>query len=273
MNELTTVNNLDVMSLGEVLQRSGYFADVKEASQAVVKILAGQELGIGPIAAMTGIYIVKGRVTLSANLMAAQIKRSGRYDYRITRMDDTGCEIAFYQDNELIGTSSFVDTDAKAAGLLGGDNWRKFPRNMYFARAMSNGAKWYCPDVFAGPVYTPDELQPSASYVDAATGEIIDTPPMEEPRQPPRNAPVKAPEKVADAPKATKPPMTRADLVSALRALWFEEKDRGTDAPAIDLAWDLDNEEETSIEVIKALGKRAKERVLKLRAEQQEQPA
>ena len=28
---------------------------------------------------------------------------------------------------------------------------------MLFARAISNGVKWYCPDVFGGPVYVPEE--------------------------------------------------------------------------------------------------------------------
>jgi hypothetical protein len=49
--------------------------------------------------------------------------------------------------------------DAQAAGLTGKDNWRKFPRNMLFARALSNGVRWYAPDIFNGAtVYTPDEL-------------------------------------------------------------------------------------------------------------------
>ena len=35
----------------------------------------------------------------------------------------------------------------------------KFARNMLFARAISNGARWYCPDLFSGnPVYVPEEL-------------------------------------------------------------------------------------------------------------------
>jgi hypothetical protein len=35
----------------------------------------------------------------------------------------------------------------------------KFPRNMLFARCISNGVKWFCPDIFLGaPVYTPEEL-------------------------------------------------------------------------------------------------------------------
>lgn len=155
----------DTLKLGEVLAKSGFFTDSRDACQAVVKVLAGRELGIGPVTAMTGIYIVKGRVTLSANLMAAAIRRSGRYDYRVKRLDATACEIVFTDSGTEIGTSSFSIKDAENAGLTG-DNWRKFPRNMLFARAMSNGAKWYCPDVFGGPVYTRDELDDGSATVD-----------------------------------------------------------------------------------------------------------
>ena len=292
MNELVPVGQpLDVMSLGEVLKRSGYFSDVREASQAVVKILAGQELGIGPIAAMTGIYIVKGRVTLSANLMAAQIKRSGRYTYIVRTMADNGCSIEFFENERSIGTSSFTEADAKAAGLLGGENWKKFPRNMYFARAISNGAKWFCPDVFSGPVYTPEEVNTSASYVDYSTGEIIDATASDEPRQQPeltpaqQNAVRKANEREAkargDAARAlegsekppapangTPKPQSREDWATALRTAWNEEKAHGGEVPADEIAIDLDDPEEATIEKIKALGKLSKARLIELRKQQ-----
>ena len=49
----------------------------------------------------------------------------------------------------------------------------KFPRNMLFARSLSNGVKWFCPDIFLGaPVYTPDEL---GATVDEQ-GEVIELP-------------------------------------------------------------------------------------------------
>lgn len=185
----------DVMRIGDVLAKSGYFQDARDASQAIVKVLAGQELGIGPVAAMTGIYIVKGRVTMSANLMAAQVKRSGKYNYRTTEMSNENVSIVFYEQGQEIGTSSFSAEDAKQAGLWGSsDPWKKTPRNMLFARAMSNGCKWFCPDVFTGPVYTPDELGmegDSASFdgppvvVNANTGEIV-TPPAAPKRSPTR---------------------------------------------------------------------------------------
>lgn len=187
-----TFNLAETIQLGDILAHSGFFTDSREAAQAVAKIMAGAELGIPPVAAMTGIYIVKGRVTLSANLMAACIKRSGVYTYRVT-WTDTGCRIEFFERGEPIGVSEFGAVEQKRAGL-GGDVWNKFPRNMWFARAMSNGAKWYCADVFAGPVYTPDELGENVTE----EGEVI------------QQAPRLAPPPAEDTPRlAANPPAHR----------------------------------------------------------------
>jgi hypothetical protein len=163
----------DPEKLGRVLAASGYFQDARDAAQAVVKVLAGAELGFGPIASMTGVYIVKGRVTLSANLMAAAIKRHPKYDYRVKDLTDDKAEVAFFERGQEIGSSEFTMADARRAGLTGSDNWKKYPRNMLLWRAMSNGAKFYCPDAFSGaPVYTPDEL---GADVDPESGEILNT--------------------------------------------------------------------------------------------------
>lgn len=159
MDKLTT---LDDMSLGRVMAESGYFADARQAGQALVKILAGRELGFGPVASMTGINIIRGRITLSANLIAAAVQRSGRYEFRVREMSNDNCTIEFFDRGESIGVSEFSMMDAKMAGLTG-DNWRKYPRNMLYARSMSNGARWFCPDVFGGPIYTPDELDSMAT--------------------------------------------------------------------------------------------------------------
>lgn len=170
----------DPITLGNVLAASGFFTDSKEGAQAAVKVMAGQEMGFGPIASMTGVYIVKGRVTISSNLMAAAIKRSA-YDYRVREHTAENCVIDFYGPTvdqsgmEIIGTSGFSMEDAISAGLAGNETYKKHPRNMLFARALSNGAKWYCPDIFGGPIYTPDEL---GQEIDGETGEVVNyTPP------------------------------------------------------------------------------------------------
>lgn len=153
----------DLQRLGKLLAESGYFSDAREMAQAAVKVMAGQELGLPPIASMMGINIIKGKVALGAHLIASRVRAHG-YDFRHVRFDSTGCVLAFYGragadgKRDSLGESSFTEEDAKAAGLLS-DMYRKYPRNMYFSRAMSNGAKWYCPDVFGGaPVFTPEEL-------------------------------------------------------------------------------------------------------------------
>jgi hypothetical protein len=161
--------DLSLQDLGTVLAKSGFFADTRDAGQAIVKVLAGRELGLGAIAAMTGIYIVKGRVTLSANLMAALVKRSGKYNYRILEHTEKVCEIAFFEGKEEVGRSRFTLEDAKRAGT---QNMEKYPKNMLFARAMSNGVKWFCADVTGGPIYTPDEL---GAQVDG-DGDVIEMP-------------------------------------------------------------------------------------------------
>ena len=189
----------DTMTLGETLAKSGYFQDAKQAAQAVVKILAGRELGVGPIASMTGINIIQGQVAIGANVLAATIKRDPRYDYRVLTLTDEACEIAFYEQGREAGRSEFTmqnaqDTkfyDAKSKDwkpLASKFNWRSFPRNMLFARAISNGAKWYCPDAAGGsPIYTPEELGAS---VDGETGEVITITREPEPvTEPPKSEP------------------------------------------------------------------------------------
>jgi hypothetical protein len=148
----------DILQLGRAMASSGFFKDAQRASQAIVKILAGRELGFGPVASMVGVHIIKDKVSLSANLMAAAIKRTGRYNYRLREHSATACCIEFFEGGESVGVSEFTMQDATQAGLLSNPTWKSYPRNMLFARAMSNGARWYCPDVFGGPVYTPEEL-------------------------------------------------------------------------------------------------------------------
>jgi hypothetical protein len=151
----------EVMTLGECLAKSGYFNDAKQASQAVVKVLAGQELGIGPIAAMSGISIIKGKPEISSNILASLVKSSTKYDCKIVEHSDQICNIEFFENGTSIGFSDFSMDNAKQAGLDKQDTYKKFPRNMLFNRAMSNGVKWFCPDITNGQVvYTPGEIKP-----------------------------------------------------------------------------------------------------------------
>ncbi len=154
--ELATITTTEIMSIGKAFAESGMFPDIKTAAQAVVKIQAGAEIGIPPFASISGIHIIQGKPTIGAGLIASSIKGSGKYDYRVKEQSEKMCSIDFYQGKELLGNSTFTIEDAKKAGTK---NIDKFPKNMLFARAISNGVKWFCPDIFAGPVYTPEEME------------------------------------------------------------------------------------------------------------------
>jgi hypothetical protein len=96
--------------------------------------------------------------------MASRVKASGKYNYKVTEMTDKVCTIDFLEGGQSIGTSSFTIEDAKKAGTK---NLDKFPRNMLFARAMSNGVRWFCPDIYEGPVYVPEEMESITEDVQA----------------------------------------------------------------------------------------------------------
>ena len=179
---------LDIMTLGRLLTQSGFFKDIKAASQAVVKVIKGQALGIDPISAMTEIHVVEGKVGLSAALMASLIQRSGRFSYLVSKLTDTAAAITFFELTPAkawkeIGRSRFTSDDAARAGLLKRNpTYQFYPRNMLFARAMSNGARWFCPGVFGGPVYTPEELREEA---EGPVALIVGGMPEAEPAAPP----------------------------------------------------------------------------------------
>jgi hypothetical protein len=154
-NEVTTINTTDMMNISKAFYESGMFTDIKSAAQAMVKISAGAEMGIPPFAAMSGIHIIQGKPTIGAGLMAANVKASNKYDYKVIEQTEKVCSIDFYKGKEKLGNSTFTIEEAKKAGTK---NLDKFPKNMLFARAISNGVKWYTPDVFSGPVYTPEEF-------------------------------------------------------------------------------------------------------------------
>jgi hypothetical protein len=148
---------------------SGYFKDAQDVAKAIVKVQAGMELGVPPIASMAGIHIVEGKPTLSSGLIASRIKASGKYRFVVKKHTDTECELEFKEKLdgswESVGIASFTMADAAKAGIGGRSNWKRYPKNMLFARAISNGARWYCADIFTGAIYTTEEIQDDISIV------------------------------------------------------------------------------------------------------------
>jgi hypothetical protein len=162
-NFLKIYENFDTMNkIGIVLYKSGFFKDAKSEAQAIVKIMAGTELGLPPIASMSGIHVYEGKVTIGSNLIATLIENHPYYDYKVLESTNEICRIEFLRDGTLRGISTFTIKDAARADLLNKPTkpaWQKYPPAMLFARALTQGARLFAAGVFGGSaVYTPEEL-------------------------------------------------------------------------------------------------------------------
>lgn len=170
MNEIIQIKEVQEYELMKLQSgaffRSGMFPDIKLHEQALVKVMVGKEMGINPFQSLTGIHMVNGKPEISARLMSSLISRHPDYFYRVIKSTEEVCEIDFYDKknpasdkNHKIGTVSFTMAEAQKAGLAGKDNWKKYPADMLFARALSRGARRMAAAAFFGvPVYVEGEL-------------------------------------------------------------------------------------------------------------------
>jgi hypothetical protein len=144
--------------------KSGYFPDTKSAEQALVKIVAGAEMGLMPFQAMTGIAIIQGKPVVGAGLLAAMLDQHPDYAYEVEWEPDqanaTACTVVIFKGGKERGRSRFSLEDAERAGLSNKDNWKKFPPAMLFARAMSQGCRWYAPGLTGTSAYVEGEILP-----------------------------------------------------------------------------------------------------------------
>lgn len=122
----------------------------KEAD-VFVTLLAGQELGLSPMASLRAIHVVKGRPILSADTMVALVLGRGAAAY--FRCIEESDERATYETLRVGAPepqrATWTIADARRAGLTGG-NWTSYPRAMLKARCKASLARDVYPDVLAG---------------------------------------------------------------------------------------------------------------------------
>lgn len=167
----------ELRQIGEIMFSSGMFRDLKSVQQAMVKLLAGAELGYGPFQSLRAFHVIEGKPVETSGEITARIKRSGKYrleSYFIdaagnhldpikTKASETnGCVVRIFERldgawHELEPTV-FAKEDAAQAGLLSKDVWKKYLRDMLFARTLTAAARRHCADIFGGPIYGPEEF-------------------------------------------------------------------------------------------------------------------
>jgi len=144
----------------KILHDSGFFPKaIKKSSQALAVMLAGRELGLGPMESLRSIYIVDGQTCISSGFMAAMIWDAG-HGYEIMESTEESCRIKFWRQAGITRTyyvHEFTIEEAARANLLGKFAWKSYPKAMLFNRCISGGARAFLPDI-ARRMYTPEEM-------------------------------------------------------------------------------------------------------------------
>jgi hypothetical protein len=153
---------VEVSNLAEILAKSTLLPKWLHGKvpDVVVQILAGQELGLSPMAAIRGIHLIEGKSVLAADTMVALVLRSGLAEYFscVEGSDQLVTYETKRKGSPVAQRGTWTVEDTKRAGLQMKDNWRQFPRAMMKARAKAALARDVYPDVLAG-CYDPDEIQ------------------------------------------------------------------------------------------------------------------
>lgn len=148
-------------------------------------MLTGRELHLGPMESLRLLSVIKGRITVAAELKARWIREAGgkidvvyndqnRLRIRGTRPDGESLEVewALSARSELEGTESYPAEDATiveniAQGfdqkgnvryLISGDQWQNYPQDMLWARAVSQLHRRLFPDSRGAWVYSTEEM-------------------------------------------------------------------------------------------------------------------
>ncbi len=133
----------------------------KSPADVMLIIMAGAELGLGPMQSLRGMHVIQGKPVMSSDLMAALVlSRPEVCEY--LQLVESSATKATYETKRKGApksvTLSFTIEQAKAVGdLLGKDNWRKYPDAMLRARALAAICRAVYPDLCAG-VYDEDEV-------------------------------------------------------------------------------------------------------------------
>lgn len=122
----------------------------KQPANILIAMQAGESLGITPFQAIQGIDVIKGKMSLSAELMRALILRDG-HTLRVDVLTENGCRllVARREHPDEVQQFDFTIEDAKRAGLSGG-NWAAHPKAMLLARCTTLAARAVFPDVIGG---------------------------------------------------------------------------------------------------------------------------
>lgn len=146
----------------------------------------GASMGLSPAESLYRISVIKGKPTMSAELIASQVRRAGHKllpkEEDLQRQSVTVTIIrADMPDYRFKATRD--KAWAQNMGLLGKDNYKKQLMTMLYWRALAACAREACPEALYGAGYTPDEMRDVSEVEESRPEEPVDVHVVASPEQ------------------------------------------------------------------------------------------
>lgn len=165
----------------EVLSRSRIIPRAYQGKEydIIAAGLAGQAFGWDLMTSLRNYHVIEGTASMRPEAMLGLVRRAG---HSVTLTLDDGGTVRKASahgkraDNGDEHLAVFTTDDAKAAGLLGKNNWKQYEDAMLTWRAVSALCRVLFPDVVLGAGYVPEEL----GAVVTNTGDVVEADPFAE---------------------------------------------------------------------------------------------
>nr|DAL01158.1 MAG TPA: RecT protein [Caudoviricetes sp.] len=124
----------------------------------------GDALGVPYTQVMQSMVVARGKMTMSADLMGAVVRRAGHKLRFREDGDSVTATLIRADDPDYEFVATWDKAKAQAAGLWGSRGpWQQYPMQMLRARATTEVCRQGASDALAGTVYTPEELEPAGT--------------------------------------------------------------------------------------------------------------
>lgn len=136
-------------------------------------ILAGQELGLQPMASLRAMDVIQGTPALRAHAMRGLVQSHG-HSVQLVESSDTRCVMRGRRKGETDWqTVTWTIQRAQRLGLTTRDQWRKQPQTMLVARATAEICRLIAADVLYAAPYAAEELDGTGIPAPSVTAEPV----------------------------------------------------------------------------------------------------
>jgi hypothetical protein len=127
-------------------------------AEVTAAIMAGQEIGLQPVAALRSIDVIQGKPSLSAVAMRGLVQSKGHEVWVEESTETRAIVKGRRRGEEAVQESKWTIDRAKRMGLTSKSTWKEQPQAMLIARATGEICRLVAADVILGMPYAKEEL-------------------------------------------------------------------------------------------------------------------